>query len=312
MTSKWFAVMTMNNINSIVDLAVQKGCEVKRNVNLKEITSIRTGGPVNSIIIPKSSAAAAAVLKESQKRRVKVTLLGNGSNVLAPDEGLDGIILRTAGGLNELYLQDEITIFCGSGVALTRLCMFAYENSLTGLEFAYGIPGTAGGAAYMNAGAYGGEMKDIVLFCSHIDNDFNENKLFASELDFSYRSSAYMKNGFTITGISVRLKKGNKTEIKAKMDELMGKRHTKQPLDYPSAGSVFMRPQNNFAGALIERCGLKGYSVGGAQVSEKHAGFIINTGNATTSDVLKLIEFIQKKVWEKTGVSLKTEVKILR
>ncbi len=302
----------MNNINSIVDLAVQKGCEVNRNVNLKEITSIRTGGLVNSIIIPKSREAAAEVLKESNKNGVKVSILGNASNVLVPDTGLDGIILRTAGGLNELYLQDEITIFCGSGVALTRLCMFAYENSLTGLEFAYGIPGTAGGAVYMNAGAYGGEMKDVVISCLHIDNDFNQNKLSASELDFSYRSSVYMKNKFTITGICVRLKKGNKTEIRAKMDELMEKRQTKQPLDYPSAGSVFMRPKNNFAGALIESSGLKGYTIGGAQVSKKHAGFIINIGNATTCDVLKLIEYVQETVFRKTGVSLKTEVKILR
>lgn len=302
----------MDNINLLVDLAVSKGCEVNRNGSLKELTSFKTGGAVNAVITPKSASALAEVLKVCKKLDVKVTLLGNGSNVLAPDSGLDGVVIRTVGGLTALCLTDEQTIFCGAGVSLSKLCIFAYENSLTGLEFAYGIPGSAGGAAYMNAGAYGGEMKDVVLFCSHIDNNFHEGKLFAADLEYGYRKSVYMKNEFTITGICVELEKGNKPEIKAKMDDLMGRRRTKQPLEYPSAGSIFTRPKGHFAGELIERCGLKGYSIGGAQVSEKHAGFIINTGGASTSDVLELIEHIQRTVFEKTGVNLQEEVKILR
>lgn len=301
----------MDNINSLIDLAVQNGCEVKRDTKLKEFTSFKIGGPVKAVITPKSVRSLAQILKACENLGVKYTLLGNGSNVLAPDEGLDGIVLRTA-GLTELRLEDERTVFCGAGVALSRLCAFAYENSLTGLEFAYGIPGFAGGAAYMNAGAYGGEMKDIILFCSHIDNGFNEGKLLLNELDYGYRQSAYMKNKFVITGVCVRLSKGVKSEIKSKMDGLMEKRRQKQPLEYPSAGSVFKRPENNFAGTLIEQCGLKGFSVGGARISEKHAGFIINTKDASASDVLSLIKHTQKTVFEKTGVTLETEVEILR
>ncbi len=301
----------MDNINSLIDLAAINGCEVKRNTMLKELTSIKIGGPVKAVITPKSVHALAEILKACKNLGVKFTLLGNGSNVLAPDEGLAGIVLRTA-GLNEMRLTDEFTVFCGAGVLLSRLCAFAYENSLTGLEFAYGIPGFTGGAAYMNAGAYGGEMKNVILFCSHLDNDFNEGSLSVDELDYGYRQSAYMKNKFVITGVCVRLAKGCKSEIKSKMDELMEKRRQKQPLEYPSAGSVFKRPENGFAGALIEQCGLKGFSTGGAKVSEKHAGFIINEKNASASDVLKLISYIQKTVFEKTGVTLETEVEVLR
>ena len=189
--------------------------------------------------------------------------------------------------------------------------MFALENSLSGLEFAYGIPGTLGGAVYMNAGAYNGEMKDVLVSVKHIDLNGKMGDLLQNDLHLRYRGSAYTDNGYTIISATMKLKKADKTEIKLAMDDKLQRRKDKQPLEYPSAGSTFKRPEGYFAGALIEDCGLKGYSVGGAQVSEKHAGFVINKNNATTTDVIKLIKDVQKIVYDKHGVKLETEVKII-
>ena len=194
---------------------------------------------------------------------------------------------------------------------MSRVCNFALENGLTGLEFAFGIPGSAGGAAYMNAGAYGGEMKDVLVECRHIDSNGNFGSLRGEELGLAYRTSAYEHNGYIITTLVMKLSKGNKDEIRAKMQELLQRRKDKQPLEYPSAGSTFKRPEGYFAGALIEECGLKGYSVGGAQVSEKHAGFVINKGSATAKDVLDLIKYIQDKVFSEKGVMLEPEVRLI-
>ncbi|HZK22001.1 MAG TPA: UDP-N-acetylmuramate dehydrogenase [Oscillospiraceae bacterium] len=301
----------MNNITSIIDLAVSKGCGVKRNESLKRLTTFKTGGTAAAVVTPKTVGALSEVLMLCKKLNVKIALLGNGSNTLALDSGFDGIIISTTHGLNELYLTDECTIFANAGVTLSKLSSFAYENGLSGAEFLYGIPGSVGGAAFMNAGAYGGEMKDIAVYCTHLDLDFNIGKLYARQLDYGYRKSVYMKNGFVITGVSIKLEKGNKEDMKEKMDELMQRRLDKQPLEYPSAGSIFKRPEGHFAGALIEECGLKGFCIGGACVSEKHAGFIINKGNATTKDILALIDYIQKTVFEKTNVQLETEIKVL-
>ncbi len=298
------------NISSLIDLAAAKGCEVKRNIRLSELTSFHIGGPVEAVLSPSSPSVFAALLKSCSDLSVKATVLGNGSNVLAPDEGLQGVVFKT-NKLTNLSFNGETVLRCGVGIPLTKLCHFAYEHALTGLEFAYGIPGSLGGAAYMNAGAYGGEMKDVVLCCAHIDDNFNEGSLFAAELDFGYRTSAYTKNGFVITGITLELKRGKKSAVKARMDELMNRRIEKQPLDLPSAGSVFKRPVDNYAGALIEECGLKGFSIGGAAVSEKHAGFIVNTGGASCADVLKLIKHIQGTVYTQTGIRLETEIKVL-
>lgn len=301
----------MNNIASIIDLAVLNGCEVKRNESLKKLTTFKTGGLAKAVITPKTISALSELLMMCRKLNVKSFLLGNGSNTLASDDGFDGVIIRTVLGLNNIYLSGDFTISAEAGVTLSKLSSFAYDNSLTGAEFLYGIPGSVGGAAFMNAGAYGGEMKDIVEYCTHLNTDYQVGKLYSQQLEYGYRKSIYMKNGFIITGVSVKLKKGDKSEIKAKMDELMEKRLDKQPLEYPSAGSIFKRPENNYAGALIESCGLKGYTIGGACVSEKHAGFIINKNNATTSDVLALIEHIQKVVFENTNIKLETEIKLL-
>ncbi|MBR5015735.1 MAG: UDP-N-acetylmuramate dehydrogenase, partial [Clostridia bacterium] len=191
------------------------------------------------------------------------------------------------------------------------LCRFALEYSLGGLEFAFGIPGTVGGAAFMNAGAYGGEMKDVVWVVNHIDLDGNRGSYQGSELDFSYRHSAYVDSDLIITSVIFHLEQDNAEGIKNNMDDVQRRRKAKQPLEYPSAGSTFKRPEGYFAAALIDECGLKGYSVGGAQVSEKHAGFVINTGGATAADVLALMDYVQKTVLEQKGVALEPEVRII-
>ena len=192
------------------------------------------------------------------------------------------------------------------------MCSFALENSLTGLEFAYGIPGSCGGAAFMNAGAYGGEMKDVLYRCDHIDKNGDKGFIEGEDMRLSYRHSAYYDNGCIVTGLYLKLKKGDKEEIKAKMTELMGRRKDKQPLEFPSAGSTFKRPEGYFAGALIEECNLKGVSVGGAQVSEKHAGFVINTGGATCKDVLDLCKKVSDTVYDKKGVKLEMEIRVTK
>ena len=191
-----------------------------------------------------------------------------------------------------------------------KLCRFALQNSLSGLEFAFGIPGSCGGAAFMNAGAYGGEMKDVLFKCDHIDENGERGSLSGDELNLSYRHSAYSENGCTITGLYLKLKKGNPDEIKAKMDDFLQRRKDKQPLEYPSAGSTFKRPEGYFAGALIEECGLKGKQVGGAQVSEKHAGFIINKGGATCTDILELCKICSETVYKQKGVKLEMEIRV--
>ena len=219
--------------------------------------------------------------------------------------------MRLASNFDDIRLLNDDMIFCTAGTKLAKLCNFALENSLTGLEFAYGIPGTAGGAAYMNAGAYGGEMKDVLVSCNHLDYSGNPGRLTGEQLGLSYRRSAYTDKYFVITGITVKLQKGEREEINAKMKDILQRRVDKQPLDLPSAGSFFKRPEGYFAGALIEQCGLKGFSVGGAQVSEKHAGFVVNKGGATTAEIMELGKTVSEKVFSETGVTLEMEVKYI-
>ena len=234
-------------------------------------------------------------------------LIGNGSNLLINDDGIKGAVIRLDGDFKNITINGE-EITAGAGASLTKLCVDAYKASLTGLEFGYGIPGSVGGAAYMNAGAYGGEMKDVILSCTHLDKDLNVGEFSLDELDLSYRHSAYMKDEYIILSVKLKLAKGDSIAIKAKMDLLMQKRMDKQPLEYPSAGSVFKRPEGAFAAALIEECGLKGRSVGDAQVSEKHSGFIVNKGGATCQDVLDLVKIVQDEVKAKTGFELHREI----
>lgn len=299
-------------IHSIYEYALSLGCDAAENVPLKDYVTFRTGGPCDCLVTPKSEEALSLLLKKVAEYGVTPTFLGCGSNVLVPDEGVRGLVLRTAGGLCELKLNDEETIFCGAGVKLSALCSFALENSLSGAEFAFGIPGSCGGAAYMNAGAYGGSMSDIITRVYHLDKTGQKGSLSVNEIGYGYRSSAYVKNGCIITGIDVHLKRGDKEEIRRQMENLLSCRKEKQPLEYPSAGSTFKRPEGHFAGALIEKSGLKGKTIGGAAVSEKHAGFIINKKNATSADILELIRFVQQTVLQKTGVLLEPEVRILK
>ena len=226
------------------------------------------------------------------------------------DGGIDGVVIIIGKNMKNAEMNGT-TIKAQCGILLSRIANLAYENSLTGLEFASGIPGSLGGALYMNAGAYGEELCAVVKDVTFIDKDNNIKTIEAKNCDFGYRHSVFMENGAVITSCTLSLKEGNKEDIKAKTDDLKERRVSKQPLDKPSAGSTFKRPEGHFAGTLIEQAGLKGFSIGGAQVSEKHAGFVINTGNATAKDVLSLIEHIQKTVYEKFGVTLCPEVKMI-
>ena len=291
--------------------AEKLGATVEFNAPMKKYTSFKCGGNASILITPDSSDSLQKIISYCYTKNVKPLMIGNGSNLLVTDNGIDDVVIKIGSKMSKIELIDDTTIFCEAGASLKSLCMFALENSLSGLEFAYGIPGTLGGAVYMNAGAYGGEMKDVLFSCKHIDADGNIGELSQDELDLRYRGSVYTDNGFTIVSAIMKLKKAEMTDIKAAMDDKLQRRKDKQPLEYPSAGSTFKRPEGYFAGALIEESGLKGYTVGGAQVSEKHAGFVINKNKATATDVIALIKDVQKIVFEKHGVMLETEVKII-
>lgn len=297
----------------LIDSLEEHGCEIRKNEEMKNHTSFKVGGPADRFIVVKNMLQLRAVLNAVKESDLQVFILGNGSNILVSDKGIRGVVLSLSGDFKKIeLLEDNRTILCASGVRLSALCKFAKDNSLTGLEFAWGIPGSVGGAAYMNAGAYGGEMKDVVREVMHISRDSLEiGKFNLDSLDFSYRHSVYTNKDLIITAVKLRLDKGNQIEISSKMDELMKKRKNKQPYDMPSAGSTFKRPQGAFAAALIEECGLKGERVGNAMVSDKHAGFIINNGGATCEDILALIKCVKQKVFTERGVRLECEVKLI-
>ena len=301
----------MNKSEIIFNLAEILGCEARRNEPMSKHTSFKIGGNADVYIKVNNLSKLSTILKECQASDVDYMILGNGSNLLVSDDGIRGVVIRLDGDFRKITLLDDTTIFCGAGATLAYLCKFALNCGLTGLEFAWGIPGTVGGAVFMNAGAYDGEMKDVVHSVSHISPSGEIGRTEKENLNFGYRTSVYRSNNMIITGVTLKLKKGNPDEIRAKMDDYMSRRSTKQPLEYPSAGSVFKRPEGNFAGALIEQCGLKGKTCGGAQVSEKHAGFIINKSNATAKDVRDLIGEIQKTISDKTGYNLECELIIL-
>lgn len=301
----------MNKSETIFNLAEILGCEARKYEPMSKHTSFKIGGNADVYIKVNNLSKLSTILKECQASDVDYMILGNGSNLLVSDDGIRGVVIRLDGDFRKITLLDDTTIFCGAGATLAYLCKFALNCGLSGLEFAWGIPGTVGGAVFMNAGAYDGEMKDVVHSVSHISPSGEIGRTEKENLNFGYRTSVYRSNNMIITGVTLKLKKGNPDEIRAKMDDYMSRRSTKQPLEYPSAGSVFKRPEGNFAGALIEQCGLKGKTCGGAQVSEKHAGFIINKSNATAKDVRDLIGEIQKTVSDKTGYNLECELIIL-
>ena len=299
------------SFDKIYDYAKSIGCQAQRDVPMSKYTTFRIGGNAAVMLTPTTDEQLASIIKKCKEENIKPFIIGNGSNMLISDNGLDTVVINMCRPDPKIELVNGDTVVCDAGATMSKVCNFALENGLTGLEFAFGIPGSAGGAAYMNAGAYGGEMKDVLVECRHIDLDGNPGSLKGDELGLAYRTSAYEHNGFIITTLVMKLSKGNKDEIRAKMQELLQRRKDKQPLEYPSAGSTFKRPEGYFAGALIEECGLKGYSVGGAQVSEKHAGFVINKGSATAKDVLDLIKYIQDKVLSEKGVMLEPEVRLI-
>lgn len=299
------------SFDKIYDYAKSIGCPSQRDVPMSKYTTFRIGGNASVMLTPSTDEQLASIIKKCKEDNIKPFIIGNGSNMLISDKGLDTVVINMCRPDPKIELVNGDTVVCDAGATMSRVCNFALENGLTGLEFAFGIPGSAGGAAYMNAGAYGGEMKDVLVECRHIDSDGNFGSLKGEELGLAYRTSAYEHNGYIITTLVMKLSKGNKDEIRAKMQELLQRRKDKQPLEYPSAGSTFKRPEGYFAGALIEECGLKGYSVGGAQVSEKHAGFVINKGDASAKDVLDLIKYIQDKVLSEKGVMLEPEVRLI-
>ncbi len=302
----------MNNIETVYSLARILGCKAKYNESMANHTTFKIGGNAPLYIEVYKPSQLSEIVRLCAEKNVKYFLLGNGSNLLISDKGIDYVVIRLKGDFKSINILDSTTIYCGAGASLASLCREAENNGMSGLEFAWGIPGTVGGAAFMNAGAYGGEMKDVVYSVHHIDKEGKLGTIKSSDLDFSYRHSVYKENGYIIIGITLKLKVDNKISIRNKMDDFMDRRKSKQPLEYPSAGSVFKRPEGNFAGTLIEQCGLKGKTIGGAQVSEKHAGFIINVGGATCSDVEQLIEHIQSTVKEKTGYVLEREIIFLK
>ena len=273
-------------------------------------TTFRTGGPADIFIMPKSVEEVKASIEILQKHHIPILVIGNGSNLLVSDKGIRGAVLHIGGRMSEISVDGE-TIYAQGGVLLSTLSAKAAENSLTGLEFASGIPGSLGGAVTMNAGAYGGEMKDVLISADVLTKELEVKTILAEDLHLSYRHSVLPEKEYILLNAILRLKKGNIDEIKNRMKELGEQRREKQPLQFPSAGSTFKRPEGYFAGKLIQDADLKGKSIGGAQVSEKHAGFVINKGNATTQDILDLISFCQQTVFDKFGVSLETEVKIV-
>ena len=294
------------NYSVFVDFCKEIGAEVKLSEPMNKHTSFKTGGNADVFVNVGSADMLSCVLETAKALSVPVLILGKGSNLLVSDRGIEGAVLCLF-GMDEILIDGEV-IKAEAGVSLSALCVAAANAGLSGLEFAYGIPGTVGGALYMNAGAYGGEMVQVVTSAEYVSLQGNVGEIAVKDMNLGYRTSIFKTNGNVITSVSFELQPASKEEIWEKMNDFMERRRSKQPLEYPSAGSTFKRPEGNFAGALIEQNNLKGVSVGGAMVSEKHAGFVINYDNATTDDILKLIGHIKATVHNNNGIDLETEV----
>ena len=273
-------------------------------------TSFRIGGPAEVMAFPSSLAELQALLRLSAQEGIRVRLLGAGTNILAPDGGVRGLVIVTSGALTGLSMPDAVHIEAMSGVTMARLACFARDNGLTGLEFAHGIPGTVGGGVYMNAGAYGGEIRVVCRWSQEMLPDGTLVRREGVSQGFGYRTSVFQHTDGVIVRACFALQPGDSGIIRETMRELMTRRTASQPLDLPSAGSAFKRPQGGYAAALIESAGLKGLTVGGAQVSEKHAGFVVNRGGATAADVLELLRQVQQRVLEHSGIRLEPEIRL--
>ena len=284
--------------------------DLKMNEPMAKHTSFRIGGPVEVMAFPKNSVDLSKILKASSLLDVKPVILGAGTNVLAPDEGMTGVVICLKDCLDGMEQLDDTQIRVMAGVTMTRAAVFAANSGLSGLEFAHGIPGTVGGGVYMNAGAYGGELKDVIESVTVMDTQGNISVRTGEEMCFSYRHSILEDQGGIVISTVFSLQKKDPEEIREKMRELMGKRSASQPLDLPSAGSAFKRPVGGYAAALIDQAGLKGFCVGGAAISTKHAGFAVNLGGATARDVRNLLQQVSDLVYEKSGIRLEPEVRI--
>ena len=283
--------------------------EVLQHADMRQYTTLKLGGPADWLAFPRSAAEIAELFAEAGAAGLPVTVIGHGSNVLVLDGGIRGLVIRIDKNMKNIRREGN-RLTAAAGAMLGAVAGFAAENGLTGLEFASGIPGTVGGAVTMNAGAYGGEMKDVVVRVDGILPDGTEMSLNGEEMQFGYRRSAVKDLNLIVTEVTMELAEGDPAAIRAKMSELNRQRAEKQPLDVPSAGSTFKRPEGFYAAALIDQCGLKGYSVGGAQVSMKHAGFLVNSGDSSR-DYLELVRTVQRIVRERAGVELEPEIRII-
>ncbi|MGN0339399.1 MAG: UDP-N-acetylmuramate dehydrogenase [Lachnospira sp.] len=281
---------------------------VRINEPMKNHTTFKIGGPAQYYVTPESVTQIQEVVSLCRNMNIPLHVIGNGSNILVGDDGVDGVVLALFNTFSDYEIKDNV-ITAQAGMSLIKLAVIALREGLTGLEFASGIPGSVGGAVYMNAGAYDGQMKDVVTSVTVLDEAGNIRILGRDELDMGYRTSAVAKNNMIVLQVVIELKSGDKEQIKARMNQLSELRKQKQPLEYPSAGSTFKRPEGYFAGKLIADAGLKGYSIGGAAVSEKHAGFVVNMGGATAKDVVELTDYIKKRIMEQFGVTLELEIK---
>lgn len=284
---------------------------IKTGEEMKKHTTFRVGGPAAFFVTPKAEEELIQTVSLCRREAIPFFLLGNGSNLLVADTGFDGVVVSMS-GLSACEVDEKSGLIrAGAGISLAKIAKQALNASLTGFEFAAGIPGSLGGAVVMNAGAYGSELKDVLCWAKVLTPEGEVKKLSGKELCLGYRTSCVMSKGYLVTEAEIQLKPGNKEAIKARMDELAGKRKEKQPLNYPSAGSTFKRPEGKYAGELIEQAGLRGFTLGGAQVSEKHCGFVINRGHATAEDVMNLIKEVKKRVYETSETELEMEVKTL-
>ena len=300
-----------NSVNELAEVLKQKmPGHVFCNEPMKKHTSFKIGGPADILVQPQGADALAQALAAARDYEVPVTILGNGSNVLVRDKGIRGLVIKIGNAL-KTFRQDGERLYFGAGYSLALASRKAWECGLSGMEFAVGIPGSIGGAVYMNAGAYNGEMKCVVESVRVMDMAGKAMELTAEDLQFGYRKTSLQQSGYIITEVCLKMQPGDKDAIKAMMDDFSSRRISKQPLEMPSAGSMFKRPPGYFAGTLIEEAGLKGYKVGGAQVSPKHAGFVVNCGNATAADVLQLIADVRRVIMEKAGVELHPEVLVI-
>ena len=281
---------------------------VRINEPMKNHTTFKIGGPAQYYVTPESVTQIQEVVSLCKDKNIPLHVIGNGSNILVGDDGVDGVVLALFNTFSDYEIKDNV-ITAQAGMSLIKLAVIALREGLTGLEFASGIPGSVGGAVYMNAGAYDGQMKDVVTSVTVLDEAGNIRILGRDELDMGYRTSAVAKHNMIVLQVIIELKAGNKEQIKDRMNQLSELRKQKQPLEYPSAGSTFKRPEGYFAGKLIADAGLKGYSIGGAAVSVIHAGFVVNIGGATAKDVVELTDYIKKRIIEQFGVTLELEIK---